>query len=144
MLVVCFCCFVWFGFSFIILFLNSLFSCLKKVLTSAGPHTCWVQQLSKKLHLNNSGNCFLCRSRSASYRRSRSVSPRRSRSVSPRRSRSGSLKRSREPEAGYTPVAFSSICDPQATTEMLTVDSFPFSRSPSGSPQRSASPERMD
>uniref|UniRef100_A0A8I6GMN8 Serine and arginine rich splicing factor 7 n=1 Tax=Rattus norvegicus TaxID=10116 RepID=A0A8I6GMN8_RAT len=78
------------------------------------------------------------RSRSRSRgRRSRSASPRRSRSVSLRRSRSASLRRSRSGS-----IIGSRYFQYVAHFSCLLVDG--LSRSPSGSPHRSASPERMD
>uniref|UniRef100_G3UGY5 Serine and arginine rich splicing factor 7 n=1 Tax=Loxodonta africana TaxID=9785 RepID=G3UGY5_LOXAF len=85
------------------------------------------------------------RSRSASLRRSRSVSLRRSRSASLRRSRSGSIKGSRYFQSRSRSRSRSrSLSRPRSSRSKSRSPSPKRSRSPSGSPRRSASPERMD
>ncbi|EDL38504.1 mCG17902, isoform CRA_c [Mus musculus] len=85
------------------------------------------------------------RSRSASPRRSRSVSLRRSRSASLRRSRSGSIIGSRYFQSRSRSRSRSrSISRPRSSRSKSRSPSPKRSRSPSGSPHRSASPERMD
>ncbi|XP_054977996.1 serine/arginine-rich splicing factor 7 isoform X1 [Sorex araneus] len=85
------------------------------------------------------------RSRSASPRRSRSVSLRRSRSASLRRSRSGSIKGSRYFQSRSRSRSRSrSISRPRSSRSKSRSPSLKRSRSPSGSPRRSASPERVD
>uniref|UniRef100_A0A096NRM9 Serine/arginine-rich splicing factor 7 n=1 Tax=Papio anubis TaxID=9555 RepID=A0A096NRM9_PAPAN len=85
------------------------------------------------------------RSRSASPRRSRSISLRRSRSASLRRSRSGSIKGSRYFQSPSRSRSRSrSISRPRSSRSKSRSPSPKRSRSPSGSPRRSASPERMD
>ncbi|XP_005864788.1 PREDICTED: serine/arginine-rich splicing factor 7 isoform X1 [Myotis brandtii] len=85
------------------------------------------------------------RSRSASPRRSRSVSLRRSRSASLRRSRSGSIKGSRYFQSRSRSRSRSrSISRPRSSRSKSRSPSPKRSRSPSGSPRRSASPERVD
>uniref|UniRef100_H0X234 Serine/arginine-rich splicing factor 7 n=1 Tax=Otolemur garnettii TaxID=30611 RepID=H0X234_OTOGA len=85
------------------------------------------------------------RSRSASPRRSRSVSLRRSRSASLRRSRSGSIKGSRYFQSRSRSRSRSrSLSRPRSSRSKSRSPSPKRSRSPSGSPRRSASPERMD
>uniref|UniRef100_A0A452UCE6 Serine and arginine rich splicing factor 7 n=1 Tax=Ursus maritimus TaxID=29073 RepID=A0A452UCE6_URSMA len=85
------------------------------------------------------------RSRSASPRRSRSVSLRRSRSASLRRSRSGSIKGSRYFQSRSRSRSRSrSLSRPRSSRSKSRSPSPKRSRSPSGSPRRSASPERVD
>ncbi|XP_044536930.1 serine/arginine-rich splicing factor 7-like [Gracilinanus agilis] len=82
------------------------------------------------------------RSRSASPRRPRSASLRRSRSA-PIQSRSGSLKRSRSSRSRSRSRS-RSLSRPRSSQSKSRSPSPKRSHSPSGSPRRSASPERMD
>ncbi|XP_021573269.1 serine/arginine-rich splicing factor 7 isoform X5 [Carlito syrichta] len=86
------------------------------------------------------------RSRGRRYSRSRSRSRgRRSRSASLRRSRSGSIKGSRYFQSRSRSRSRSrSISRPRSSRSKSRSPSPKRSRSPSGSPRRSASPERMD